>query len=148
MSKGVDYGTGARSWLAAGAIFCGLGVALGALGAHLLKKPVQEWYPPEKAEVMLGNWDTGVQYQLIHGLGLISVGLLARTARPGGVPINLIGFSWAAGVILFSGGLYVRVLTDWHVAVMVVPIGGISFLFGWFLFLWAIIRSSPARPAE
>jgi uncharacterized membrane protein YgdD (TMEM256/DUF423 family) len=148
MSKDGTNPKRATALLAAGAIFCGLGVAFGALGAHALKKPVQDWYPAEKAEAKLDNWDTAVQYQIVHGLGLIAAGMCAGTVFPNSAMTKATGFLFATGIALFCGGLYVWVLTDWRPSVMIVPLGGVSFIVGWAVFAFQIVRSPAAGPSQ
>ena len=101
-----------------------LGVGLGAFGAHGLKAKVT----PE----MLAVWQTGVLYHLVHALGLLLIGILchlmpeAATARNAGWAILL-------GTVLFSGSLYLLVLTGIKPLGMITPFGGIAFLLGWLL---------------
>ena len=101
-----------------------LGVGLGAFGAHGLKAKVT----PE----MLAVWQTGVMYHLVHALGLLLIGILchlmpeAATARNAGWAILL-------GTVLFSGSLYLLVLTGIKPLGMITPFGGIAFLLGWLL---------------
>jgi len=107
-----------------GSLSAFLGVGLGAFGAHGLKTKVT----PE----MLAVWQTGVLYHLVHALGLLLIGILchlmpeAATARNAGWAILL-------GSVLFSGSLYLLVLTDVKPLGMITPFGGIAFLVGWLL---------------
>jgi len=107
-----------------GSLSAFLGVGLGAFGAHGLKTKVT----PE----MLAVWQTGVLYHLVHALGLLLIGILchlmpeAATARNAGWEILL-------GTVLFSGSLYLMVLTGIKPLGMITPFGGIAFLLGWLL---------------
>jgi len=107
-----------------GSLSAFLGVGLGAFGAHGLKTKVT----PE----MLAVWQTGVLYHLVHALGLLLIGILchlmpeAATARNAGWVILL-------GTVLFSGSLYLMVLTGIKPLGMITPFGGIAFLLGWLL---------------
>lgn len=107
-----------------GSLSAFLGVGLGAFGAHGLKTKVT----PE----MLAVWQTGVLYHLVHALGLLLIGILchlmpeATTARNAGWAILL-------GTVLFSGSLYLMVLTGIKPLGMITPFGGIAFLLGWLL---------------
>jgi len=107
-----------------GSLSAFLGVGLGAFGAHGLKTKVT----PE----MLAVWQTGVLYHLVHALGLLLIGILchlmpeAATARNAGWAILL-------GTVLFSGSLYLMVLTGIKPLGMITPFGGIAFLLGWLL---------------
>ena len=105
-----------------GGIFGLFSVVLGAFGAHALKTQL----PVE----MLSVWQTAVQYQVIHALLLIYLGLALRHAAE---TKWLTGSAWAAtvGVVLFSGSLYALVLTGIKTLGMITPIGGLCFIIAW-----------------
>ena len=108
-----------RRWLALGAALAFLGVALGAFGAHALRARVE----PD----LLAVWKTGVEYQLYHALAL---GILSVVALPERIT-RAVGALFLAGVVLFSGSLYVLVLSGVRTFGMITPIGGVCFLVGW-----------------
>jgi uncharacterized membrane protein YgdD (TMEM256/DUF423 family) len=114
-----------------GAINMFLSIALGAFGAHGLEGNV-----PER---MLANWQTGAHYHMAHALGLLFVGLLV--GRIGASAPALIG-GWLllAGIVLFSGSLYVMALTQVKALGAITPIGGVSFLIGWALIATAAVK--------
>lgn len=116
--------------LAAGALLAGLAVALGAFGAHGLDGRV----PPDR----LATFETGVRYHMYHALALLAVGLLMRQ-RGGGV-LRAAAWAFAAGILIFSGSLYVLVLTDTPLMGAVTPFGGVGFIAGWVLLAWAVWR--------
>ncbi len=91
----------ARSIWIAGAVLGGLGVALGAFGAHGLKKIAT-------AE-MLQIWETAVRYHMYHALALVGLGLFVDR-HPGG-PAGVAAALWIVGVAIFSGTLYAMTLT-------------------------------------
>ena len=97
-----------------------LGVALGAYAAHAAKGAAH----PEAARLL----QTGVQYQLIHGLGVIAVGVLARSASSRWLAAA--GGLLLAGIVLFCGSLWVLALTA-HSLGPVAPLGGIAMILGW-----------------
>lgn len=101
-----------------------LGVALGAFGAHGLKKRLDG--VPD-GEQRLAWWQTGAQYHQIHAL---AVGLAAAIAAraPGG---TIAGWLFLGGIALFSGSLYVMTLTGKRALGAVTPLGGLLFLAGW-----------------
>ncbi len=102
------------------------GVALGAFGAHALKRRLGAL--PD-GEQRLAWWQTGAQYHLIHAL---AVGLAAQVAaRTPSAAASASGLCFAAGVLLFSGSLYVMTLTGVRKLGAVTPIGGLLFLAGW-----------------
>ncbi len=84
-------------WFATGAALCGLGVLLGAFGAHGLRARLS----PE----MLAVFETGVRYHLIHGLAVLAVAWAA--SRWTSALINAAGWLFVAGILIFSGSLYV-----------------------------------------
>ena len=120
----------ASTWFAAGAIAAGLGVGLGAFGAHGLKSRVG----PED----LAIFETGVRYHLIHALALLAVGW-ATDRWPGGLT-SAAGWLFVAGIVVFSGSLYVLVLSGARWLGAVTPIGGMAFLLGWAALAVSAIR--------
>jgi|SRR5690606_7563319 uncharacterized membrane protein YgdD (TMEM256/DUF423 family) len=111
----------ARLWLLFAAFAGFTGVALGAFAAHGLKQRLSAEY--------LAVFQTGTQYQLIHALALLAVGLLALQA-PGRL-VNLAGAAFALGIVLFSGSLYLLTLSGLGKLGMITPLGGLCFLAGW-----------------
>ena len=98
-----------------------LGVALGAFGAHGLKDVLSD---PMKVV-----FETGVRYQMIHGLALFVVAWLS--SRGLSQAVTIAGWCFLAGIVVFSGSLYVLSLTGVKVWGAVTPIGGLAFLVGW-----------------
>ncbi|WP_263143033.1 DUF423 domain-containing protein [Pseudomonas sp. RIT-PI-AD] len=104
------------------AAFAGFsGVALGAFAAHGLRSRLSAEY--------LAVFHTGVQYQLVHALALLGVGLLALQAPSRG--LGYAGGAFALGILLFSGSLYALTLSGVGKLGMITPIGGVAFLAGW-----------------
>jgi uncharacterized membrane protein YgdD (TMEM256/DUF423 family) len=112
-----------------GSLSAFLGVALGAFGAHGLKTRIT----PE----MLIVWQTGVQYHLVHALGLVLIGILCQLL-PEASLIRSAGWMLLAGSALFSGSLYIMVLSDVRALGMITPLGGIAFLIGWLMLAIAV----------
>lgn len=110
-------------WVRFGSLFMFLGVALGAFGAHALKTKLS----PE----FLTIFETGVRYQFYHALALFIVAWLYQK-NPGSL-INVAGWSFVGGILVFSGSLYILCLTGVKAWGAVTPIGGLSFLVGWAL---------------
>lgn len=125
-----------KIFLIIGSILGGLSVALGAFGAHGLKKLV----PPET----VATYQTGVQYQMYHALALLLIGVLAD--RLYSSYLGWAGFLFLGGVVLFSGSLYLIVsMYAMNKAVptgigIITPIGGLLFIAGWILFLIGMIK--------
>ena len=110
-----------RTFLLIGALSGFIGVAAGAFGAHALRNRLS----PE----MLAVFDTGVRYQLFHTLALLLVAVAA--ARFDGWLVRGAGWSFTAGIVLFSGSLYALAFTGVTTLGAVTPIGGLGFLLGW-----------------
>ncbi|KAB0504201.1 DUF423 domain-containing protein [Pseudomonas lini] len=110
-----------RGFLMLAAFFGFTGVALGAFAAHGLKSRLSAEY--------LAIFHTGVTYQLVHTLALLGVALLA-TQIPGRL-ITWAGASFAIGIVLFSGSLYLLTITGISKLGIVTPFGGLAFLVGW-----------------
>lgn len=111
-----------KTFLIIGTLSAGLGVALGAFGAHGLKSKV--------APEMLTVWETAVQYHLIHALGLVLVGILCQLI-PEASLIRNAGWLFLGGIVLFSGSLYAMVLTGNKPLGIITPMGGVAFIMGW-----------------
>ncbi|MFC0445680.1 DUF423 domain-containing protein [Pseudidiomarina halophila] len=114
-----------------GAINMALGVILGAFGAHSLKGKLS----PE----MLAVFQTGVQYQIYHALGLLLVAALLLP-YPQATGLRTGGWLLLAGIILFSGSLYLLALTGAKFFGPVTPIGGVCFIIGWIWIFWAMLK--------
>lgn len=110
-----------RTFLLVGAVAGFTGVTLGAFGAHALRGRLS----PE----MLVVFETGVRYQMYHALAIIATGLIA--ARMGGWLIVAAGWLFTAGIVLFSGSLYLLAFTGVTLLGAITPIGGVAFLLGW-----------------
>lgn len=108
-----------------------LAVALGAFGAHALKNRLTE----DRQK----TYQTGIQYHIAHGLGLILLGLAAAQFESES-QIELAGWFLFAGMILFSGSLYALSLTGIRKLGAITPIGGVCFLAGWVIFVIAAIQ--------
>jgi uncharacterized membrane protein YgdD (TMEM256/DUF423 family) len=134
-----------KTWLISGAVFGLLAVAIGAFGAHGLEKAVAAWdLTAEQQTERLHNWEVGVRYQMYHALALVVLGTLSFV-RPA-IGTKTTGAAWILGILIFSGCLYLYVLTGWKQFGMIVPIGGVSLLVGWLALAVAVLRdSSPLR---
>ncbi len=111
-----------------GALFGLSGVMIGAFGAHSLKALL--------TADQLAIYHTGVDYQFVHALGLLLLGALAHHQSPKAWQVAAILF--IAGVFIFSGSLYLLVLTDTSWLGAITPIGGMSFIAGWAALLWGL----------
>ena len=121
----------AKAFLLTAALGGLLAVLLGAFGAHALKARLD---PQAYA-----TYQTAVQYHFWHVLALGLVGLLLFNL-PNSTPLQWAGFCMIAGLLLFSGSLYVLTLTGIRGLGMVTPIGGAAWIVGWGLMAWAAVR--------
>jgi uncharacterized membrane protein YgdD (TMEM256/DUF423 family) len=99
------------------AALCFLAVALGAFGAHSLKATLQ-------AHEMVSVWEKAVLYHFVHALALFVLALYGIGSR---APSIL----FVAGIIFFSGSLYLLALTNVRWLGAITPLGGLCFLAGW-----------------
>ena len=111
----------------------GLAVVLGAFGAHALKDRLEP--------AMLAAFNTAVHYQMLHATVVLVIMLLARTTDSPGFLLGAAG-SMLAGILLFSGSLYLLVLWGWRWLGPITPLGGALLITGWGLLLVAMVRSN------
>ncbi len=120
-----------KVFLILGALNALLSIALGAFGAHGLEGKLSEH--------MMDVYRKAVQYHMMHSLGLIFVALLSERLT-GTNLVNWAGWVMLAGIIIFSGSLYVLSMTGISALGAITPIGGIAFLISWFLIILAAIK--------
>lgn len=129
-----------KGFLRTAAILGALAVALGAFGAHGLKKIV----PPEA----VSTFETGVRYQFYHTFALLAAAMLF--ARYPARSLRIAGICFIAGIVLFSGSLYVLTLLQATNTVglrgigAITPIGGVFFIVGWICLFLGIGKGSKA----
>lgn len=119
-----------RIFLALGAGLAGLAVAIGAFGAHGLRATL--------SAQDLATFETGVRYHMYHALALLAVAWVAD--RWPGTAVTASGWAFLLGILVFSGSLYVLVLSGQRWLGAVTPLGGVAFLVGWILLAWAALR--------
>lgn len=117
---------GDRLCLVLGALLLALGITLGAFTTHALQARL--------GAAELGWWQTGVQYQMWTGLGLLALSARREMRAPAIVV--------AAGALFFSGSLYLMALTGWKSlpVVAATPLGGALMIAGWLLAAWKALR--------
>ncbi len=119
------------TWFATGVIAAGLGVVLGAFATHSLESRVE----PR----LLANFETGVRYQMYHALALLAVAWASqRFLHPA---VNIAGWAFVVGIIVFSGSLYVMALTGARWLGALTPVGGLAFILGWTALAIAALKS-------
>jgi uncharacterized membrane protein YgdD (TMEM256/DUF423 family) len=122
-----------RTFAVAGALLAFAAVALGAFGTHALADRLS----PSDMEI----FETAVRYHLAHAVGLLGVAWAWSRWPVGGVAMS--GWLIMAGILIFSGSLYLLVLTDTRWLGAVTPVGGVALLLGWASLAWAIVRAAP-----
>ncbi|MDQ6418304.1 DUF423 domain-containing protein [Paenibacillus sp. LHD-117] len=116
-----------------GAINAALAIALGAFGAHGLEGQISEHY--------LDVFETGVKYHMYGALGLMLIALMDKVA--GGGKYAQIGSRLIlAGMVIFSGSLYVLAVTSYSKLGMITPIGGVAMLAGWGFVIAGVVKKS------
>lgn len=114
--------------LALGALNAAIAIALGAFGAHGLKAKVDDYY--------LGVWNTAAEYHLYHALALLLLGALAKLFSASGLVTS--GWVIAIGTLIFSGSLYLLVLSGQRWLGAITPFGGTILIIGWLMAAWAL----------
>lgn len=114
-----------------GAVLGLTAVAFGAFGSHALRDVLA-------ASGRTETFELAVRYQFYHALALLISGLFHRTLAPR--PTRLWSAFFVAGVLLFSGSLYLLTLTNFRAMAWLTPVGGVALLTGWVFFIRDIIR--------
>ncbi len=125
-----------RNWLVTAFILCGLAVALGAFGAHGLKRLV--------SPLQIETFKTGVQYHFYHAFAIALAVIVSQFTDD--KRVNRVILLFMEGIILFSGSLYGLTFAEIaHVEGagwlgVVTPIGGLLFIYGWLLLAWSVYK--------
>lgn len=114
-------------WTAVAAVLLALGVALGAFGAHGLRGRIDDY--------SMTVYERAVMYHFIHALGLLAVSMMP--ARP---VLKWVAWLLVAGVVLFSGSLYVLAITGVRTLGAVTPFGGVAFIAAWIVLAVIALR--------
>lgn len=119
-----------RRWLVTGALAALVAVITGAMATHYLKERMG--LPADRIQV----FETGARYQMYHALAIIAVALFAGMASQKKM-LHIAAWCFAAGIVLFSGSLYIlgpltgEALAQWKWLGAITPFGGLSFIAGW-----------------
>jgi uncharacterized membrane protein YgdD (TMEM256/DUF423 family) len=122
-----------KLFLALGSVNAFLAIALGAFGAHGLKNKL--------TADMLAVYQTGVQYHMYHALALILIALVSDKVGTASY-VQWSGWLMIIGIVLFSGALYTLSISGVKTLGAVAPLGGLAFLAGWLLLLFAVWKSA------
>jgi uncharacterized membrane protein YgdD (TMEM256/DUF423 family) len=115
-----------------GSVFGGLGVALGAFGAHALK-------PMLLANNKLETFELAVRYQFYHAFALLIIGL-TMNLFPNEPTLQRASLFMTLGIVLFSGSLYALCFNVGKAAAFITPIGGVFFLLGWLFMAYTFVK--------
>ena len=121
-----------RTILIAAALLGALSVGLGAFATHALKSILI-------ANGRLETFELAVRYQFYHTAALLAVGILCEKFPR----VSSAGIFFIAGIVIFSGSLYILSLTGQTIWGAVTPLGGAALIAGWLKFAWAIYRQRP-----
>lgn len=110
------------AWIKIGALVMAAAIILGAFGAHALKSKL--------SVDMMEVYKTAVLYHALHALGLLFIGVLSLQSSD--THLLWAGIFLGMGILLFSGSLYVMALTGIKWLGAITPLGGVSFILGWF----------------
>lgn len=122
--------------LISGSLFMVLAVGFGAFGAHI----VQELLTPDRFDV----FKTAVEYHFYHAIGLLILGLISQRIESSKW-IQWSGYCMIAGIVIFSGSLYILTLTDTSWLGAVTPLGGFAFILGWVFLILGVLKQ-PDEP--
>tara|TARA_B100000214_G_C23927594_1_gene609128 strand:+ start:809 stop:1174 length:366 start_codon:yes stop_codon:yes gene_type:complete len=119
-----------KYWFVSGSALAALSVLFGAFGAHYLKSKLTS---PD-----LEIFEIGVRYQMYHALGIMVISIIGYELPHDllKIPAYLLSF----GTLIFSGSLYILVLTNLRWFGMITPIGGMFLVLGWLLLCLNIYR--------
>ena len=120
-----------RVFFGLGSVLALLAVAAGAFGAHALRGRLT----PEA----LDSFEVGARYQMYHALALLAVAW-AGTRWPGGA-VTAAGWLFLAGIVVFSGSLYLLSLTGQRWLGAMTPLGGVAFMLGWLMLAWNVWKA-------
>ncbi len=119
------------NWAATGAIALCLAVMLGAFGAHALRGRLDEY--------SMGVYEKAVFYHFIHGLGLVVVSMMPKAGMIGDSGAAAVCALLLAGIVIFSGSLYLLAASGVRALGAITPVGGLSFIAAWGLLAYCLL---------
>jgi uncharacterized membrane protein YgdD (TMEM256/DUF423 family) len=120
------------NWSVTGAILMALAVILGAFGAHGLRDKLDAY--------SMSIYEKAVFYHFVHALGLLIVSFLPKTGTFSEFATSWVCGFLLAGIVLFSGSLYLLALTGNRSLGAITPLGGVSFIAAWLVLAWFVMR--------
>jgi len=120
------------NWSVTGSILLALAVIFGAFGAHALRAKLDAY--------QMSVYEKAVFYHFIHALGLLIVSFLPKTGTFSEFATSWVCGLLLAGMVLFSGTLYLLAITGNRALGAITPIGGVSFIAAWLVLAWFTMR--------
>jgi uncharacterized membrane protein YgdD (TMEM256/DUF423 family) len=121
-------------WGVTAAFLMALGVALGAFGAHALKDRLDAY--------SLDVYQKAVFYHFVHALGMLIVSALFRAGALSESSCNVVSTLLLAGIVLFSGSLYLLAFTGTRALGAITPFGGVAFIAAWLLLAYRLLQAN------
>ena len=121
------------NWGATGATALALAVILGAFGAHGLRNRLDAY--------STSVYEKAVIYHFFHALGILIVSMMPKAGFLSQNQAAWVCGLLTAGIVLFSGSLYVLAVTRIPMLGAITPFGGVSFIAGWLLLAWVLLRN-------
>ena len=121
------------NWSATAATALALAVIFGAFGAHGLRDRLDAY--------STSVYEKAVLYHFFHALGMLFVSLMPKLGYLSGRQANWVCALLLAGVVLFSGSLYVLAVTRIPTLGIITPFGGLSFIAAWLALAWMLLRN-------
>jgi uncharacterized membrane protein YgdD (TMEM256/DUF423 family) len=120
------------NWSLTGAVLMALGVMLGAFGAHGLRDRLDAY--------RMSVYEKAVFYHFVHALGILIVSVMPKTGTLTQSGANWVCALLLAGIVLFSGSLYILGITGILWLGAITPLGGLSFIAAWVALAWVVAR--------
>lgn len=120
------------NWTVTGALLMAAGVGLGAFGAHGLRSRLDAY--------SMSVYEKAVFYHFVNALGILLVGLLARTQAISLAGQARVGWLLFIGILIFSGSLYVLAVSGVRMLGAITPLGGLAFIAGWLVLAYEALR--------
>src|SRR6266480_1705476 len=124
------------TWSSTGALLLALAVILGAFGAHGLRDRLDAY--------SMSLWEKAVFYHFIHAMGVLVVSILPRTQTFPAPAASNVCWLLTAGILIFSGSLYLLAVTGLRTLGTITPIGGLAWIAGWLLLAYYFVAQRTA----
>ncbi|MFC3120434.1 DUF423 domain-containing protein [Agaribacter flavus] len=120
-----------KTWICVGALLALTSVVMGAFAAHALKATLSDY--------ALNIIDTGARYQMYHALAIILVSLVSKQLN---IRLYMTQACFTAGIVLFSGSLYLLAITELRWFAYITPIGGMLLILAWVSLIFSVLKAN------